>query len=135
MSATPPSAGRLVVLGLAVAAVILGLIVVRRIVRNPQTDDAIVMADVVAVVPQGSGTIRQLRVAANQTVKQGDVLFVVDPRPYEFAVQRARAEVAALDGEIDVTQRKIGGQQSAVEAARAGVRRAEAQAQNASDSL
>jgi multidrug efflux system membrane fusion protein len=118
-----------------VGALVLGLVVVLRLVRNPQTDDAIVMADIINVVPQVSGTISELHVADNQTVKQGDLLFTVDPRPYELAVQRARAEIAALDGEIEVTQRKIEGQRFAVEAARAGVRRAEAQLNNASDNL
>jgi multidrug efflux system membrane fusion protein len=126
---------RIIVPGLALGALLLGIAVVLRIVRNPETDDAIVTADVIDVVPQVSGTIRELRVADNQSVKEGDVLFVIDPRPYEFAVQRARAEVAGIDGEIDVTQRKIEGQQFAVAAARAAARRAEAQAKNAADSL
>jgi multidrug efflux system membrane fusion protein len=114
---------------------VLGIVVVQRVVRNPQTDDAIVVADVIDVVPQVSGTISELHVADNQAVEQGDLLFVIDPRPYEFAVQRARAEVAGLDGEIDVTQRHIEGQRFAVEAARAAVHRAEAQVKNAADSL
>jgi multidrug efflux system membrane fusion protein len=129
------SVGRLVVLGLVAGALVLGIVVVERLVRNPQTDDAIVMADIIDVVPQVTGTITELHVADNQTVKQGDLLFVIDPRPYEFALQRARADVLSLDGEIDVTQRKIEGQRFAVEAARAGVHRAEAQVKNATDSL
>lgn len=126
---------RIIVVGLVAGAVLLGIVVVHRLVRNPQTDDAIVVADVIDVVPQVSGTISQLLVADNQAVGQGDLLFVIDPRPYELAVQRARAEVAGLDGEIDVTQRHIEGQRFAVEAARAAVRRAEAQVKNAVDSL
>lgn len=135
MSKTGRSLGRLIVLGLVTGAIVLGLVVVRRVVRNPQTDDAIVMADIINVVPEVSGTISEFHVADNQSVKQGDLLFVIDPRPYKFAVQRARAEVSALDGEIDVTQRRIEGQRFAVEAAKAAVRRAEAQAKNATDSL
>src|SRR5262245_47393182 len=130
-----PSLERWLVFGLAVGALVLGVVVVWRVVRNPETDDAIVTADVIDVVPQVSGTISELRVADNQSVAQGDVLFVVDPRPYEFAVRRARAEVAGIDGEIDVTERKIEGQHSAVAAARAAVRRAEAQVRNSADSL
>jgi multidrug efflux system membrane fusion protein len=126
---------RLPVLALVIGALVLGIVVVQRLVRNPQTDDAIVMADIIDVVPEVTGTITELHVTDNQTVKQGDLLFVIDPRPYEFALQRARADVAALDGEIDVTQRKIEGQRFAVEAAKAGVRRAEAQVKNASDTL
>jgi len=113
----------------------LGVVVVRRVVQYPQTDDAVVTADIINVVPQVSGTITELHVVDNQAVKEGDLLFVIDPRPYEFAVQRARAEKAALDGEIEVTERHIAGQRLAVAAARAAVQRMEAQAKNATDSL
>jgi multidrug efflux system membrane fusion protein len=126
---------RLVVPALVALALLLGIAVLVRLARNPQTDDAIVMADIIDVVPQVSGTISELRVADNQSVAEGELLFVIDPRPYEFALARAKAEVAALDGEIDVTQRRIEGQRFAVEAARAGVRRADAQVHNAADSL
>jgi len=126
---------RLVVPALVALAVVLGVAVLVRMARNPQTDDAIVMADIIDVVPQVSGTISELHVADNQAVKEGELLFVIDPRPYEFALARAKADVEALDGEIDVTQRRIEGQRFAVEAARAGVRRAEAQVANATDTL
>src|SRR2546425_9968201 len=124
-------------IGLAIVAgfVILGVVVVRRSVRHPQTDDAVVTADIIGVVPQVSGTITELHVKDNQRVKQGDLLLVVDPRPYAFALQRARAEVAALDGEIEVTERRIEGQRFAVAAAKASVQRMEAQLTNATDSL
>jgi membrane fusion protein, multidrug efflux system len=124
-------------IGLAIMAgfVILGVVVVRRVVRHPQTDDAVVTADIIGIVPQVSGTITELHVKDNQRVKRGDLLVVIDPRPYEFALQRARADVAALDGEIGVTERRIEGQRFAVAAARATVQRMEAQLQNATDSL
>src|SRR6476620_5019041 len=102
--------GRLIVLGLVGGVVLLAVVAVRRIVRHPQTDDAIVMADTIGVVPQVNGTIVELHVVDNQAVKNGELLFVIDPRPYELAVKRAHAELAALDGEIEVTQRRIEGE-------------------------
>src|SRR5689334_7866723 len=135
MSDRAGAIGRLIGIGIVVTAVLLGIIVVRRVVRHPQTDDAVVMADTIGVVPQVTGTITELHVADNQRVKQGDLLMVIDPRPYAFAVERARAEVAALDGEIDVTERKIAGQRFAVAAAKATVQRADAQLKNATDTL
>src|SRR6476659_6743122 len=95
-----PSIGRYVGYAIVAGAVVLGIVVILRTVRHPQTDDAVVTADIIGVVPQVSGTITELHVTDNQRVKQGDLLLVVDPRPYEFALQRARADVAALDGEI-----------------------------------
>src|SRR5437016_2087676 len=127
--------GRLIVFGSVAGFVILAVVVVGRVVRHPQTDDAVVTADVIGVVPQVSGTITELHVTDNQRVKQGDLLLVVDPRPYELAVQRAKADVDALDGEIGVTERKIQGQQFAVAAARASVQSSEAQLKNATDNL
>src|SRR5262245_11018538 len=123
MGAARTALGRLLSVGIVAGAVILGLVVVLRTVRHPETDDAIVTADIIGVVPQVSGTITELPVVDNQAVKRGDLLFVIDPRPYEFAVQRARAELAALDGEIEVTQRHIDGQRFAVAAAQASVQR------------
>src|SRR5215470_17250036 len=127
--------GKVLSAGIVAVAALLAVVVVARVVRHPQTDDATVMADVINVVPEVAGRITELHVADNQAVKQGDLLFVIDPRPYEFAVQRARAELAALDGEIEVTQRHIDGQRFAVAAAKATVQRMEAQVKNATDSL
>src|SRR5262245_11604940 len=127
--------GRSIGLAIIAGAFVLGIVVVRRVVQHPQTDDAVVTADTIGIVPQVSGTITELHVKDNQRVQQGDLLMVIDPRPYEFALQRARADVAALDGEIEVTERRIEGQQRAVDAARASVHRMEAQLKNATDSL
>ncbi len=127
--------GRVIVLAIVVGAVVLAVVAVSRIVQHPQTDDAIVMADTIGVVPQVSGTIVELHVVDNQAVKDGELLFVIDPRPYELAVKRAHAELAALDGEIEVTQRRIEGQRYAFDAAKAAVQRMEAQAKNAADTL
>jgi multidrug efflux system membrane fusion protein len=135
MSDVRHAVGRFIVVAIVVGAVVLAIVAVTRVVQYPETDDAIVMADIIGVVPQVSGTITELHVVDNQAVKQGDLLFVIDPRPYEFAVQRARAELAALDGEIEVTQRHIDGQRFAVAAAKAAVQRMEAQVKDATDSL
>src|SRR5262245_7040944 len=111
--------GRLIVLVIVAATMVLAVVAVRRIVEHPQTDDAIVMADTIGVVPQVSGTIVELHVVDNQAVKAGDLLFVIDPRPYELAVKRAHAELAALDGQIEVSRRRIEGQRYAFDAAKA----------------
>src|SRR5262249_48319265 len=125
--------GRLISVAIIAGALVLALVVVRRIVRHPQTDDATVMADVINVVPEVSGRIVGLHVVDNQAVKQGDLLLVIAPRAYEFAVAHGRADVQALDSEIDLTQRRIEGQEYATAAARAAVQRAEAQARSAAD--
>lgn len=51
--------------------------------------------DYVEIRPQVSGIIEQIHFNDGQIVSQGDILFSIDPRPYEAAVAQARAEVAS----------------------------------------
>ncbi len=44
--------------------------------------------------PEVGGRITEIRFKAGQAVHAGDVLFVIDPRPYEAAVAKAKADLA-----------------------------------------
>src|SRR5262249_39048544 len=89
--------GGLIVAGAAVAIVVTLL----QWQTRPQTDDATVRANFVGIAPQVSGHIVELPVRDNQQVRRGDLLFVVDPRPYEVALARARAALALTRKEVD----------------------------------
>ncbi len=54
--------------------------------RHPRTDDAAARANVVGIVPRVRGPIVNLAVQDNQLVKQGDLLFEIDPADYEQAL-------------------------------------------------
>jgi multidrug efflux system membrane fusion protein len=49
--------------------------------------------DYAEIRPQVSGRITQIRFRDGQAVKAGDVLFVIDPRPFEAAVAKAAADL------------------------------------------
>jgi multidrug efflux system membrane fusion protein len=51
--------------------------------------------DFAQVRPEVSGRITEVRFKDGQAVKAGDVLFVIDPRPYEAAVAKAEANLAS----------------------------------------
>ncbi len=57
----------------------------------------------------------------NAFVKKGDLLFVIDPRPYEYALQQALADQELLEQQIIDERRRIAAQNSAVQAAGAAV--------------
>jgi multidrug efflux system membrane fusion protein len=120
---------------LIVATLLLLLLVIRHIDRSPRTDDAYVYADTVNVVPEVSGRIIELAVHDNQAVKEGDLLFRIDPRPYQDALGRSKASVVALDRQIELTQRTVNAQQYNAQSVRAAVERARAAANQASDTL
>jgi multidrug efflux system membrane fusion protein len=51
--------------------------------------------DAAEIRPEVGGRITEVLFEDGQAVKAGDVLFVIDPRPYEAAVARARANLAS----------------------------------------
>ena len=59
------------------------------------TDDAAIKQDIVSVSAQVNGPITQVAVRNGQSVKQGDMLFRIDPAPYRVALEQAQAQLAA----------------------------------------
>jgi membrane fusion protein (multidrug efflux system) len=57
------------------------------------TDDAYVGANQSEVAAQVSGPVTRVYVRNQQSVKAGDPLFDIDPRNYELALERARAQL------------------------------------------
>jgi len=61
--------------------------------RYVGTDDAYVGAQKVLITPDISGQIEKIVVHEGERVKTGDVLFEMDPAPFRFAVQQAKANL------------------------------------------
>ena len=102
-----------------ICAILLSLFVARLYYIYPRTDDAFVRANTIAVAPHVSGPIVELPVVDNQLVRAGDLLFVVDPRPYQAAFDRATAK-------LQLTNLEIKGLEDAISAAQSERRRREA---------
>ena len=83
-------------------AVLITLYVWGTIERHPRTDDATARANVVGIVPRVRGQIVRLAVQDNQLVKEGNLLFEIDPEDYELALEKAKAALAALDEQIEI---------------------------------
>jgi len=85
---------------LVLAALVLGWFVYRVYFANPRTDDAYVHADTASMAAHVSGQIIQLPIKDDQRVKKGELLFVVDPRPYKLALDTARTRLHLTEIEI-----------------------------------
>jgi multidrug efflux system membrane fusion protein len=103
--------------------------------KAPRTDDAYAYADTIDVVPEVSGRIVSLPVHDNQLVRQGDLLFEIDPRSFQDTLTRARASLVALDKEIELRQRTVNAQEYNARSVRAAVARSRAAAEQAADTL
>ena len=118
--------GRSISIGIVIAAVVLGLAVQHKATHHPRTDDAAVLANYIGIAPQVEGPLVRLAVHDNQFVKNGELLFEIDGRPYQYALEKAISEQAALEGQIADETRKIAALKSAVSVAEANIRSAEA---------
>jgi len=74
---------------------------------DPWTRDGRVRADVVQVAPDVSGLVTQVKVTNDQTVKRGDVLFVIDQDRYTLALKQAEAVVAAQSATLAEARREV----------------------------
>lgn len=62
--------------------------------RYASTDDAYIQAARVQISCNVSGRVSEVDVHDNQAVHAGDVLFRIDPRPFQIAIQDAEAHLA-----------------------------------------
>ena len=116
-------------------AVVLVLLVWGIVERHPRTDDAILRANVVGIAPRVHGQIIRLNVQDNQEVKEGDVLFEIDPEDYRLTLERAKASLASLDQQIEVARAQDVELKFKIKAAEAGVASARAQLKQTDDTL
>jgi multidrug efflux system membrane fusion protein len=107
-------------------AVVLGLVVLFEATRQPRTDDAEVTANFIGIAPQVEGPIVRLNVRDNQFVKQGELLFEIDDRPYRYALENALSQQAALEGQIGDERRRIAALVSGVSVSQANIQAAQA---------
>ncbi|HTC33585.1 MAG TPA: HlyD family efflux transporter periplasmic adaptor subunit [Bryobacteraceae bacterium] len=108
------------------AALVLGAVVTGHVNRYPRTDDAEIVANFIGIAPQVEGPILRLNVRDNQFVKQGDLLFEIDDRPYRYALEKAISDQATLEGQISDEQRRIAALVSAVSVSQANIQGTEA---------
>jgi membrane fusion protein, multidrug efflux system len=127
--------GRLVALVSIIAAVAIGAYALDRLSRQPRTNDGYLFADRAGLAPDVSGRVVALNVRDNQRVAKGDLLLQIDPEPLELHLRQARAQVAALRAQIDLTTRQVASQTSGADAATTQIGRARAQLSLASDTL
>ncbi|TMJ55008.1 MAG: HlyD family secretion protein [Alphaproteobacteria bacterium] len=71
------------------------------------TDDAYVQSDITLISPKVEGYIKEVRVADNQEVAEGSVLFVIDDRDFAAKLAQAEAAVAAEEAIIATYQNRL----------------------------
>jgi len=135
LRSSPRTTARVVLIGIFAAFLISGIVVLRRLDALPRTDDAIVTANAIRVLPEITGRIATLNVKDDATVRKGDVLFTIESERYELNLAQARAQVAALEAQIDLTDRKVSAEVTGISVARARAESARARLKEATETL
>src|SRR6267143_3768285 len=71
------------------------------------TDDAYVQSDVTLISPKIEGYIKKVKVADNQAVVEGAILFVIDDRDFKAKAAQAEAAVATTEAMIATYESRL----------------------------
>lgn len=88
--------------------------------RYPSTDDAYIQAHTIDIAPEVSGDVTIVLVKNQEVVRKGQVLFSIDPKPFQIALEKAEAN-------LQNTQQQMLVSENAVKADRATLAQTQAQ--------
>jgi multidrug efflux system membrane fusion protein len=89
----------------------------------------------IGIASRVSGPIIKVNVSDNQWVREGDLLFEIDPADFQLSVDRAKAALDALDQQIVTGKSQDAQLKFQIKAAEAGVQQATAERDQAADTL
>ena len=119
-----PAWAKAVAILIIAAALLFAIFIANRWWETPSTDDATIDADVVHVAAAVGGRIIAIPVSENSRVNAGDLLFQIDPKPFELAVRQAQSDLAFAQASVDSQRRLISTQSATAVVAGDQVRRA-----------
>jgi len=61
-------------------------------------------SEAVSIRPQASGQITEIHFADGADLKKGDMLFVIDPKPYQASLEQAKANLAQSIASLDLAK-------------------------------
>ncbi|MFT8807767.1 MAG: multidrug transporter subunit MdtN [Gluconobacter sp.] len=82
-------------------AIVFGIHVSREDSAHPSSDSGTIDAEMVHVASTVGGRLKELDVTVNQHVHKGDVLYRLDPEPYELTVRQAQANLDLASAEVE----------------------------------
>src|SRR5688572_8905454 len=98
----------------------------------PTSNDVRVIKYVINVVPQVRGRVIEVPAEGNRPMKKGDVLFKIDPTPYQLQVSALEAQLAGSAGSERELEEQITGAVAQVASARSAIAQATSRVNQAS---
>lgn len=88
---------------------------------HPSTDDAYVNARIINVNAEVSGEVNRVAVTDHQYVKQGTLLFTLDPKPFEYQLKQAEADLINTTQQVQAARDKRNAAMASLSQARANL--------------
>lgn len=101
--------------------VILFTLMVVLSICHPVSHDGRLYSVVTQIVPQVRGKVTEVPVEPNTPVRTGDVLFQIDPTPYQLEVERLEAMLAGLNAEVAQLDARLASAQATTAGARSNL--------------
>ena len=111
--ANSTSRRRLISLAIMALATALAVYALHESAVRPTTSDSSIDADVVHIAAAVGGRVIQIAVSENTRVAKGDLLFQIDPVPYQLAVAQAEADLRIAEAQLETQRRVLSTQRSA----------------------
>jgi membrane fusion protein (multidrug efflux system) len=83
-----------------VGVVMLAAVVILWTIAAPMSTRAVVTRYVVQIVPYDKGQVISIPAKPNVPLKKGDVLYQIDPAPYQYAVDQLTSQLAAAKNNV-----------------------------------
>jgi RND family efflux transporter MFP subunit len=80
----------------------------RELVERDEFTGQFAAKEYVEIRARVSGYLTEIHFEDGQIVKEGDLLFVIDPRPYEATLAAARAQLAQANAQVDLATQQLG---------------------------
>lgn len=87
---------RVLLIGVPLAIVLVAAFIYLLGGRYAQTDNAYIQADITSITNQVSGPVKSVNVKENQVVNEGQLLYTIDPEPYQLAVDKAKGQLSLV---------------------------------------
>ena len=98
----------------------------------PSSHDVRSMNYVIPIVPRITGTVTEVPIEPNRPIKKGDVLFKIDPTPYQLTVNGLEAQLANAIANSKEQEEQLAGAQAQVDQAKGAIDQAMARVREVS---
>jgi multidrug resistance efflux pump len=110
-----------------IGVAILGVLGILLLKYQPSSSDGRLYTVTTPIVPQVSGQVIEVPVASNVPLREGDVLFQIDPSPYQYEVSRLEAKLESANTSLSQLEKRLTAAQAATAQAKADVAASESE--------